>query len=315
MEDYPRNLTQFENRFSREDACREYLYQLRWPEGFECPRCGGRKGWGTDRGLIVCPGCGYQASVTAGTIFENTRKPLMLWFRAMWWVASLKTGASALGMKRVLGLGSYETAWTWLHKIRRAMVRPGRDLLSGWVEVDETYIGASEKGLRGRKTEKKALVVIAVQKDGARIGRIRMRRIQDASASNLEHFVEDSIQPGSVVHTDGWEGYAGLKKKGYEHEVTVLSNHNQTALELLPGVHHVVGLLKTWLAGTLHGGMSNEHLDYYLDEYIFRFNRRTSRSCGKLFYRLVQQAVQVDPVPYKAMVKHVRERRAQDHHM
>jgi len=228
-------------------------------------------------------------------------------------VTSLKTGASALGLQRVLGLGSYKTAWTWLHKLRRAMVRPGRDRLSGRVEVDETYLGAEEEGVRGRKTGKKALVVVAAQEDGKRIGRIRMRRIQDASASNLEAFIEESIDPGSAVHTDGWEGYSGLGKKGYQHEVTVLARRKESASELLPRVHHVVGLLKTWMAGTLHGAVSHEHLDYYLDEFTFRFNRRTSRSRGKLFYRMVQQAVQVDPVPYQATVKHVRDHRTGDH--
>jgi transposase-like protein len=236
-----------------------------------------------------------------------------MWFRLIWWVTSLKTGASALGMQRVLGLTSYETAWTWLHKLRRAMVRPGRDRLSGRVEVDETYVGASEKGLRGRKTEKKVLIVVAAQEDGKGTGRIRMSRIRDASASSLEPFIEESVEPGSVVHTDGWEGYAGLKKKGYQHQVTVLARQKESASELLPRVHHVVGLLKTWLAGTLHGAISHEHLDYYLDEFTFRFNRRTSKSRGRLFYRLVQQAVQVDPMPYKAMVKHVREHRIAHH--
>ena len=313
MEDDPRSLTEFETRLSTEQACREYLCQLRWPEGFACPRCGGRKVWPTERNLFVCAACGYHASVTSGTIFENTRKPLMLWFRAMWWRTSLKTGASALGMQRVLGLGSYETAWTWLHKLRRAMVRPGRDGLSGRVEVDETDLGALEEGLLGRKTEKKALVVVAAQEDGKGTGRVRLRRIQDASASSLEPFVEESIAPGSVVHTDGWKGYAGLKKKGYQHEVTVLAGRREAPFDLLPRVHPVVGLLKTWLAGTLHGAVSHEHLDYYLDEFTFRFNRRTSRSRGKLFYRLVQQAAEVAPVPYKAMVKHVRENRVADH--
>jgi transposase-like protein len=313
MEDYPQTLAEFEVRFSTEEACRRYLCQLRWPEGFVCPRCTGRKAWMTDRDLVVCATCGYHASATAGTIFENTHKPLMLWFRAIWWMTSLKTGASALGLQRVLGLGSYKTAWTWLHKLRRAMVRPGRDRLSGRVEVDETYLGAVEKGLRGRKTQKKALIVVAAQEDGSRIGRIRMRQIPDASARSLEPFIEESIEPRSVVHTDGWEGYAGLEEKGYPHEVTLLARRKESASELLPRVHHVVGLLKTWLAGTLHGAASHEHLDYYLDEFTFRFNRRTSRSRGKLFYRMVQQAVQVDPVPYQAIVKHVRDRRNATH--
>jgi transposase-like protein len=315
MEDYPRTLTEFEARFSTEEACRRYLYQLRWPEGFVCPNCSAGKAWTTERNLVVCATCGYHASVTAGTIFENTHKPLMLWFRAIWWMTSLKTGASSLGLQRVLGLGSYKTAWTWLHKLRRAMVRPGRDRLSGRVEVDETYLGAEEKGIRGRKTAKKALIVVAVQEEGRRIGRIRMRRIPDASARSMEPFLGESIEPGSVVHTDGWEGYAGLEKKGYPHEVTILARRKESASELLPGVHHVVGLLKTWLAGTLHGSVSHEHLDYYLDEFTFRFNRRTSRSRGKLFYRMVQQAAQADPVPYQAIVKHVQDHRNAGHKM
>jgi len=313
MEDYPRTLAEFETRFSTEDACRRYLYQLRWPEGFVCPHCAGSNAWMTERDLVVCAACGYHASVTAGTIFENTHKPLMLWFRAIWWMTSLKTGASALGLQRVLGLGSYKTAWTWLHKLRRAMVRPGRDRLSGRVEVDETYLGAEEKGLRGRRMQKKALVVVAAQEDGSRIGRIRMRRIPDASAGSLGLFIEESITPGSLVHTDGWDGYTGLKEKGYEHEVTILARRLESASELLPRVHHVVALLKTWLAGTLHGAVSHEHLDYYLDEFTFRFNRRTCRSRGKLFYRMVQQAAHVDPVPYQAIVKHVRNRRNANH--
>ncbi len=313
MEDYPRTLSEFEARFSKEEACLDYLFQLRFPDGYLCPQCGHTKGWRVRLTLIECASCSYQTSMTAGTIFHRTRKPLTMWFRLIWWVTSLKTGVSALGMQRVLGLTSYETAWTWLHKLRRAMVRPGRDLLFGRVEVDETYLGASEEGLRGRKMEEKALIVIAAQENGKAIGRIRMRRIQDASANSLETFIEESIEPGSVVHTDGWEGYAGLKEKGYHHDVTVLAKHKESALGLLPRVHQVVGLLKTWLAGTLHGAVSHEHLDYYLDEFTFRFNRRTSKSRGKLFYRLVQQAVHVDPVPYKAMVKHVRERRNRDY--
>ncbi len=316
MEDYPRTLAEFESRFSSEEACLDYLFQLRWPNGYLCPRCGHTKGWRVRGMLTQCASCSYQASVTAGTIFHGTRKPLITWFRMMWWVTSLKTGASALGMQRVLGLGSYKTAWTWLHKLRRAMVRPGRDRLSGRVEVDETYLGASEKGGRGRQMERKALIVVAAEEDGRRTGRIRMVRTQDASANSLRPFIEQSIEPGSVVHTDGWEGYAGLESNGYQHEVTVLAGRKESALELLPHVHQVVGLLKTWLAGTLHGAASHEHLDYYLDEFTFRFNRRTSRSRGKLFYRLAQQAVQVDPVPYQAMVRHVREnRRTTDHKM
>jgi hypothetical protein len=142
-EDYPRTVLEFEERFASEEACREYLFQLRWPEGFRCPHCGGARTWETKRGLYRCTRCDVQVSLTAGTIFQDTHKPLRLWFRALWYVTNQKHGVSALGLQRVLGLGSYRTAWTWLHKLRHAMVRPGRDRLSGTVEVDETYIGAA----------------------------------------------------------------------------------------------------------------------------------------------------------------------------
>lgn len=303
MEDFPRDLLEFEARFSTEAACREYLFRLRWPDGFGCPRCGGGKTWPVSDVLLQCSGCSYQSSVTAGTIFQDTRKPLTLWFRAAWWVTSQKNGASALGLQRVLGLKSYKTAWTWLHKLRRAMVRPERDRLTGRVEVDETYLGGLEEGVHGRQTESKVLIVVAAQEDGPGIGRIRMRRIAAASAETLVPFVEDSVEAGSVVHTDGWLGYLPLQGKGYDHQVTFLMGNKETPSELMPRVHRVISLVKRWLMGTHQGAVSPEHLDYYLDEFTFRFNRRKSRSRGKPFYRLLQQAVAVDPVPYKSMVK------------
>src|SRR6266699_6218641 len=203
MEDYPRTLQQFEGRFSTEEDCREYLFQLRWPEGFRCPRCGCGKAWAVGA-LFQCSSCDCQTSVTAGTVFQDTRKSLTIWFRAMWYVTSQKNGASALGLQRVLGLGSYRTAWAWLHKLRRAMVRPGRDRLHGRVEVDETFVGGEEDGVRGRRRGDKSLIVIAVEVEGKKVGRIRLRSIPDASAASLHSFVEDSIEPGSTVHTDGW---------------------------------------------------------------------------------------------------------------
>lgn len=303
MEDYPRDLPELEARFSSEAACREYLSQLRWPDGFRCPRCSGTKSWPKVDGLVRCAGCDYQVSVTAGTIFQDSRLPLTLWFRAVWWVTSQKNGVSAMGLQRVLGLKSYKTAWTMLHKLRRAMVRPGRDRLSGRVEVDEAFVGGEEEGAHGRQTESKAMVAVAAEEDGRGIGRIRMRRIADASADSLMPFVEGSVEPGSVVHTDGWLGYAPLKGKAYRHEVTFLKGNSQSASELMPRVHLAVALLKRWLLGTHQGGVSIEHLDAYLDEFTFRFNRRKSRSRGKLFYRLLEQAVAVEPVPYKSLVK------------
>jgi transposase-like protein len=220
----------------------------------------------------------------------------------MWWVTTQKNGASALGLQRVLGLKSYETAWAWLHKLRRAMVRPGRDLLTGRIEVDEGYVGGEEEGLPGRLNLKKALVVVAAQEDGPGIGRIRMRQIIDASAESLMPFIKGSVQPGSTIHTDGWLGYAPLDRNGYRHEVTFLKGKKKTPSELMPRVHRVISLLKRWLLGTHQGAVSRKHLDYCLDEFTFRFNRRRSKSRGKLFYRLAQQAVSVDPVTYDRIV-------------
>lgn len=225
-----------------------------------------------------------------------------MWFQAMWWVTSQKTGASAAGLQAALGLGSYETAWTWLHKLRRAMVRPGRDRLQKRVEVDETYVGGPEQGQIGRGVQDQSLVVIAVEKDGRRIGRTRMRVIGNFTANELCGFVGDVVEPGSTVRTDALNSYVALPQYGYVHDRIVQKNHQETASELLPGVHLVASLLKRWLLGTHQGRVSREHLGYYLDEFTFRFNSRKSRHRGKLFYRLVQQAVAIDPVPYSRII-------------
>lgn len=302
MDDYPRTLMEFDERFATEQACREYLFRLRWPDGFRCPRCGSEKGWLTQRGLVLCHRCGYQASLTAGTLFEGTRKPLRLWFKAMWLVTSQKNGASAMTLQRVLGLGSYQTAWTWLHKLRRAMVRPGRDRLAGRVEVDETYVGGEEEGAYGRGAENKALVLIAAEEDGPGIGRIRMRRVLEPTRATLHAFIREAVEPGSIVHTDGWHAYKGLAEKGYRHEVTLLKGQPEMASKLLPRVHRVASLVKRWLIGTHQGAVRPEHLDYYLDEFCFRFNRRKARHRGHLFQRLLEQAVSMEPVPFKVLV-------------
>jgi len=299
-EEYPNDLLEFEAQFATEEACRAYVAHARWPEGFRCPRCGADRGWPTGRdALWECAICHRQTSITAGTIFEGTRKPLRLWFRAIWLITSEKNGISALGLQRQLGFKRYETVWTWLHKLRRAMVRPGRDRLSGRVEADETYVGGREKGVHGRQTETKAIVVIAAEERGRGIGRIRMKRIPDVSGSSLLRFLGEAVSPGSTVHTDAWKGYDGVGSKGFAHEVTNLSRSERLAHELLPRVHRVASLLKRWWLGTHQGAIRPSHLDYYLDEFVFRFNRRTSRKRGKLFFRLMQQAVTTTPVSWE----------------
>lgn len=303
--DYPRTFNEFNRFFADEAACREYLTGLRWPAGYRCPRCASSgPPWITGRGYLHCRDCGAEISVTAGTVFERTRVPLKTWFAAIWFVTSQKHGANALGLKRVLGLGSYQTAWTWLHKLRRAMVRAGRERLRGRVEVDETLVGGSEKGgKRGRGAERKEIVVIAVELHEPKgFGRVRMRRVPDASGANLLPFVRDSIEPRSEVLTDAWGGYNDVTKSGYTHSKMNLSDSGDPAHVLMPGVHRIASLLKRWLLGTHQGAVSGGHLDYYLDEYTFRFNRRTARSRGLLFYRLMQQAVVTTPVSYRQIV-------------
>lgn len=239
-------------------------------------------------------------SITAGTIFQDSHLPLTVWFRAMWQVTSQKTGISALGLQRVLGLGSYKTAWAMLHKLRRAMVRPGRDRLHGVVEVDEAYWGAREAGTIGRGTETKILIIVAVEEDGRGMGRIRLRSIPDLTKQTLHGFIAEAVEPGSTVRTDGYRSYLGLD--GYVHDRQVQLRQEEGE-HVLPRVHRVISLLKRWLLGTHQGAIGDAYIDEYLNEFTFRFNRRTSSSRGKLFYRLAQQAVQIEPVPFAKLTK------------
>ena len=297
-----RTLAEFEQRFATEGACRAYLARLRWPTGFCCPQCTTSGSWTTTRCLLMCRRCGYQASVTAGTIFHRTRLPLQNWFRAIWWMTDQKHRLSALGLQRLLGLGSYRTAWLWLQKLRRALVRPGWDQLGGQVEVDEAYMGGVEAGGGRRHVGSKALVAIAAQIDGRGIGRIDLRRIPAASARLLVAFVKHAVKPGSVVITDEWEAYTGLTQEGFKHRPCVINASSKTASILLPRVHRVASLFKRWLLGTHQGVLSREQLDSYLDEFTFRFNRRTLRYRWKLFHRLVAQAVAVEPAPFSGQL-------------
>jgi len=305
-EHYPKNFQEFLKQFQSEHDCWYYLFELRWPDGFICPVCNNSNYWMTEKGLIHCTICEHQTSITSGTIFHGTRKPLILWFHIMWWVVAQKTGASAYNLKDFMGFGSYETAWAWLHKLRRAMVRPERDKLTGVVEVDETYIGGKEigTGKQGRGTETKRLVVVATECIGKKIGRVRFRCIEDAAANNLIPFIEDNVETGSKIITDGWSGYSSLSQsKKYKHEPKIINGSTQEAHELLPHVHLVDSLVKRWINGTHQGNISSKHLSYYLDEFAFRFNRKLSTFRGKLFYRLVQQAVTTSPITLDEIMK------------
>lgn len=301
-DDFPATLVEFQERFGTEEACRAYLFQIRWPAGYRCPVCGHSKGWTNRRNDVQCAQCGRQTSLTAGTILEGTRKPLRQWFLAIWWVSTQKTGGSAKGLQRLLGFKSYQTAWTWLHKLRRAMVRAGRERLSGVVEVDDTLLGGVEPGGVGRKSATKARLAVAVEVTGKKIGRIRLSQVQDFTAEALIPFVEETVEPGSQVITDGWRSYQQLRTKGYRHRRKVVGADHARATRLLPNVHRVIALLKRWLIGTHHGRVEHRHLQSYLDEFTFRFNRRKSKFVGKIFFRLLQQGALTKPLAYRTLV-------------
>ncbi len=308
--DYPRTWEQFLDWFADNAACIEYLEDIRWPEGYVCPCCGvADEAYRTSRGRLICRHCRHQGTVTAGTVFDKTRTPLQSWLAAVWYITNQKQGVNALGLQRVLGLGSYQTAWAMLHRLRRAMIRPGREQLSGLVEVDESYVGRSiaTKGPAVKRAKKHAnqailrhtIVAVAVEiKPPKGFGRIRLRRVIDTSQTSMLPFVKDSIEPGSVIQTDGSWAYRSLSKNGYRRQKTVMRGSPDPAHVSMPGVHRVAALFKRWLLGTHQGAVKPAHLDYYLDEFTFRFNRRTSRSRGLLFYRLLEQAMLTEPVTY-----------------
>ena len=303
--DYPGKLADLRAWFPDDTACLDYLDWLRWPYGFVCPHCGGTTSWVLPDGRRSCGGCRRRVSVTAGTIFHRTRTPLTVWFEAAWLVTTQKQGANALGLQRVLGFGSYQTAWSMLHRLRTAMVADGRQALSGEVEVDETVIGGPRKGKRGRGAEGKTLVAVAVERapDGKRgFGRIRLGVIADASAVVLRNFIVASVEPGTTVVTDALNSYPSALGAEYEHLAINVAQSGSEAHEVLPAVHRVASLLKRWLEGTHQGGVAPDHLPAYLDEFTFRFNRRRSRQPGMLFFRLLEQAVATPSITYREMV-------------
>ena len=253
-------------------------------------------------GLLRCRCCRGRTSLTAGTVFQDTRKPLRMWFLAMWFVTSQKNGVSALGLQRVLGLGSYETAWTWLHKLRRAMVRPGRDCPSPAPSRSMKPTSVARKRANGAGKPRPRLLLRWRPRRAVAASAASAFGASSLSADSLLPFVQGAVVPGSVVHTDGWSGYSGLAAAGYEHRVTVISDGRDPAHEVMPRVHTVASLLKRWLIGTHQGGIQHQQLDYYLDEFTFRFNRRRSQARGLLFHRLAQQAVAVGPAPYHTII-------------
>src|SRR3954463_14235115 len=295
--DFPRTLAEFQGRFASEEDCRRYLVACRWPDGFRCPRCGEPDAYGlAGRELLQCRACRHQTSVTAGTVPHRTHAPLRLWFAAAYLVTTHTPGFSALQLQRQLGLARYETAWTMLHELRRAMVRPERDRLTGTVELDETYFGGVEEGRRGgrQRDSKKVILAGAVEVGGS--GRIRLAVIPDLSAATFARFAKEAIMPGSAVLTDGWPSFRGLSGS-YQHRPTVTGDPKNAAKQL-PRGHRAFANLKTWLLGT-HHGVGAKHLPHYVDEFVFRFNRR--RTPMAAFQSLLGLSTQHAPTTYQML--------------
>ena len=307
-EDLPQDFLAFNARFGTDEQCRKYLFEARWPEGFRCGGCGHGDAYTLRTRLVYeCVACGKQHSLLAGTMFEQTKTGLARWFLAVYLVTSSKGGIAATELQRQMGFGSYQTAWSWLHKIRKAMVRPGRQPLAGRVEADETYVGGPRPGKRGRGAAGKALVAGAVEAGrgearGRRLGRLRLAVLPDASAASLEGFLAANVAKPATVATDGWRGYLGLPAEGYDHEPINLGATWGDAALRLPGIHLVFSLAKRWLLGTHHGAVSEKHLPAYLDEYVFRFNRRTATLVSHGFARLIEQAVKTRPTTYREII-------------
>jgi len=289
--------------FSSEKACVEHLIQLRWPKGFVCPRCHGIRAWKKSSTLFRCASCLRDVSVTSGTLFHKSHLSLRLWFQILWDVMSQKHGASALGISHALGFSSHKTIAEALQKLRHAMVRPGRECLSGLVEVDEIIVGGLRPGSPGRSRNSKVLVLVAVEDKGrSGFGRIRLSIISDASARSLEHALRGMIEPRCSVHTDGWLGYQRLQSLGYDHHV-IKQKETEPGVDTTPLVHRISALLKRWLLSTHQGSVRPVHLQQYLNEFTFRFNRRTARSRGLLFHRLLSIALIIKPQPMRSSAR------------
>ena len=283
----PSHQLAFEQMFSNEAQCEDYIIKVKYENGFICPQCKHNEYWKQTRRRLCCKSCRMKISLLKGTLFEQSNKPLVLWFRVIWSMIVQKNGMSALGLQRLMGFGSYPTAWTWLHKLRQISVLPERTKLSGIVEVDETLLGGKSEGKRGRGAENKILVVIAVEVLKKGTGRVRLGVIKNASASSLTSFIEANIEKGSELLTDGWKSYKSIK--GYKH--TIMENKETEAESILPNVHRIASLLKRWQLGTHQTYLTGSKAQNYLEEFTFRYNRRKSNSRGLLFERLMKQAI------------------------
>jgi transposase-like protein len=305
---YPKNVLELEDKLHTEEECLDYLFAVRWPQGFVCPRCRESGYWKKSRGRFECQSCHHETSVLVGTIFEGSNLELRVWFRALWWLISEKQGTSAAALQKTLGLGSYRTAWLMLHKLRVAMVNTNRTKLSGDVEFDEFYLGGKTTGGSANRAnpENKQLIAVAVEVVGKGSGRVRLLHLPRLNTDEVSKAICDLVEVGSTIITDGFSGYRHIEQKGYRHK-----SYNQIQAKdkdpnhksRLPRAHRVISILKRWYYGTYQGRMSKKHSKSYLEEFVFRFNRRTSTARGLLFLRVLENAVLLQPQTYKHLVK------------
>ncbi len=286
-EDFPKSEIEFDKRFASESACYDYLFMVKWPDGFSCSKCEHQSYWISSKHIYICRRCESHFSLIADTIMHDTKKPITYWFKAMWWFTTRRSGVNAINLQELLGC-SYVTAWSWLQKLRLCTIRKDREKLSGKIEVDEFFIGGQKPGKRGRGAEGKCIVVAAVERKGRKLGRIRLQVVDDCSSDSLTAFIDQNIAVGSYVITDGWKGYDSIDKNRYDHHQVFLSKSKDN-YSALSGVHLIASLVKRLIIGTFQGRLDPKYLQHYLDEYVFRFNRRTSRNIGKKFMRIVQQ--------------------------
>jgi transposase-like protein len=304
---FPATLRQFQLEFATEEACQEYLARCRWPEGYVCPRCAHRRGYPlVGQRRWECAACGHQVSLTSGTVLHNTKTPLILWFWAAYLMTTDKRGVSALLLQRQLGLRRYETAWMMLHKLRRAMVNAAREPLHGEVEVDETWVGGIQAGIRGSrqlKGRRAALVLVAVEKRGRATGRLRMAVIPDFKTTTINHFLTENVAPRATIYTDGLKSFGGLEEVGFKsvpRTQPLRSELRKGAKSVVSLADRAIGNLQQWLVGT-HHGVSRGQLQVYLDEFVFRHNRR--RQPMAAFQTLLGLGTIHRPTPYDRIRK------------
>lgn len=296
---YPRDQIEFEKMFSNEKQCFDYLVKIRWAQGFVCPKCKCHDHWIIANNLIKCKNCKYQASATRGTIFHRSKKSLIVWFRAIWWIINQQFGVNALELKKILGLGSYRTAWTWLHKLRRLMIIPEKNKLSGTVEVGAIFISSQKKEKNGSKEQ--ILVIIGVEINKKATNRIKFSIIPDISSKSLTAFICSNIKSGSRIVTADKNNYHNVKALGYQHKI---ENKNIifNGINILPNVHKIASVLERWLLGIHQHYVSKNKLEYYLDELTFLYNHKTIKSRGLLFFLLIEQGIRHVPVLYNEII-------------